>query len=84
MHELGITKSIFDVVEREARRQNIKKVSGITLALGEQYDYVPEIIQEYFNLFSEGTFADSAVISCKRIPGKDFYIESIEIEEDSD
>lgn len=68
MHELPVTQSICRIAIQEAGRIGAKKVCQIHIKLGEYTDYVPEIIQEYFNLVSEGTIAERAELIIERVP----------------
>lgn len=81
MHELSITKYVVDNVTAKANELNATKVCKVKLKVGRYYDYVPEIIQLYFDTLAEGTVAEGAVIVCEEIAGKDFYIENMEIED---
>lgn len=81
MHELSITKYIVDTVTSKAEELNASKICKINVKLGSFYDYVPEIIQQYFEALSEGTIAEGAVVHCEEIPGREFYIENMEIED---
>ncbi len=118
MHELPITQSICNLAVQEAERIGATKVCAIRIKMGEYTDYVPVIIQEYFNVVSEGTLAEGAVLEIETVPavlwchacggenpmerfrmkcpvcgsrdvelitGKEFYIDSMEVEtEDGD
>jgi len=55
MHELAITEYVFKLVSKQAKANNVHKVSKIHLEIGDQCDYVPEIIEEYLQVMSEGT-----------------------------
>ena len=68
MHELPVTEKIFNTTMEQAKLNNTKKVDKVIIKMGEGCDYVPEIIQEYFQLFSEGTIAEGALIEAKIIP----------------
>ena len=81
MHELSITQYVVDNVTTKAKELNASRVFKIKLKVGSYYDYVPEIIQLYFDTLAEGTIAEGAVIICEEIPGKEFYIENMEIED---
>lgn len=117
MHEFPVTQSICRIAVEEAKRIGAVKITRIMIAQGDYTDYVPEIIQEYFNLVSENTLAQGAKLEIHKIPallhcedcgmdsivehfrmrcplclsgkttlksGKEFYIESMEVEEDGD
>ncbi len=55
MHELAVTEYVFNLVEKQARENNVTKVKKIHLSIGDQCDYVPEIIEEYLQVMSENT-----------------------------
>ena len=117
MHELAITESLLRTVEEEAKRYKAISVDEIRITMGELNAFIPECIQEYFELMSEGTVAEHArlvfnilpaVLECCEcnkkfkmeynrlkckycnginvsiISGKEFYIESLDIETDED
>ena len=117
MHELAITESLLRTVEDEAKRYNAVKISEIRITMGELNAFIPECIQEYFELMSEDTPAEGARLvfniqpailecrdCCKKfemeynrlkckychgtnvniVSGKEFYIESLDIETDED
>ncbi len=117
MHELAVTESLLRTVEEEAKRYQAVKVSEIRITMGELNAFIPECIQEYFELMSEGTPEEGArlvfniqpaVLECREcnkkfnmeynrlkckycqsvnvniIMGKEFYIESLDIETDED
>lgn len=62
MHELPVTKGIFKTAMAEAEKQNAKKIKTITLKMGDNCDYVAEIIQEYFSMLAEDTIAKDCKI----------------------
>lgn len=68
MHELPVTQSICNIAVNEAKRLGAKRVYSISIKMGDYCDYVPEIIQEYFNIVSEGTLAEHAEIKVERVP----------------
>lgn len=68
MHELPITQSICTIVVEEAERLHAKKILKIRIKQGEYRDYIPEVIQEYFNLVSEGTLAEGAELVVDTVP----------------
>lgn len=115
MHELPITQSIVRIAVEEAEKHNIAKINEIRLKIGELSGLVPECIQQYFDIASEGTVAEGAQIIINKIPitmkctscnfsgethsftenkcpicsslnmklvhGNEFYIDSMEVEE---
>ncbi|ADH61309.1 hydrogenase nickel insertion protein HypA [Thermoanaerobacter mathranii subsp. mathranii str. A3] len=113
MHELSVTQSLVDMVLEEAQKREIKKVTKVTIVIGELTGLESESIQFYFGVLSENTVAEGAELVFKKIKaqfkcgqcgnifervnftfncpvcgstgvlvdkGKEFYIESIEVE----
>lgn len=68
MHELPVTQSICDIAVQEARRAGAQKVTEIRIKQGEYTGYVPEIVQIYFDLVSEGTIAEGAKLVIEPVP----------------
>ena len=113
MHELSVTQGIFDIVESEAKKNNVKKVVNVKLKIGQLSGIMPMLIQDYFNILTEGTIVEGAELIIDRVEasircsecnevsmidrmklkcpkcdsievkietGKEFYIESMEVE----
>jgi len=113
VHELSVTQSLVDMVLEEAQKREIKKVTKVTIVIGELTGLESESIQFYFGVLSENTVAEGAELVFKKIKaqfkcgqcgnifervnftfnchvcgstgvlvdkGKEFYIESIEVE----
>ena len=70
MHELAITKSIVDLVQREADKQGFSKALEIRLRLGEFSGIVPQYIEEFFPLVAEGTVSAEAKLIFETNPAK--------------
>ena len=70
MHELSITQEILRYSIEEATRQGAEKIRAIRLRLGPFSGIVPECIQMYLDLLSEGTIAQGARIEAVTLPLK--------------
>ena len=70
MHELSITESILQTSLREAEKQHAVKIRRIHLLLGTFSGIVPECIQMYLDLLSEGTIAEGAKVEATVLPLK--------------
>ena len=70
MHELGLTKSLVDLVERESEKQGFQRTLEIRLKLGEYSDVVPEYILDLFPHVSKGTAAEGAALLFEHVPGR--------------
>jgi hydrogenase nickel incorporation protein HypA/HybF len=68
MHELSVMESILNIVVKHALKNDVKKVLGISLRVGEMTDLVDEWMQRYFDYLSKKTIAAGAVLKIERIP----------------
>jgi hydrogenase nickel incorporation protein HypA/HybF len=68
MHELQVTRSIFQTVINHASEAGASRVHRIRLQVGELNDYRQEWIQRYFDLISQASIAEGARISVERVP----------------
>jgi hydrogenase nickel incorporation protein HypA/HybF len=67
MHELGITQEIIAVVSDHARGA---KVTRVVLEIGKLSAVLPEAVRFCFDLCSQGTVADGAVLEIVETPGR--------------
>ena len=70
MHELPVTESIFKITIEQVKKNQAKKVNSIRIKMGEGCDFVPQIIEEYFQIFAENTPAAGAKIIADIVPTK--------------
>jgi len=68
VHELAVTESILEIVQRKATQADASRITLIHLVLGEWAGLVDDCIQFYFDILSEGTLAEGAKLSFQRIP----------------
>ena len=68
MHELAVTEGMLKVVLRHAEQNQVQRVLGITLLIGEMSDIVDEWLQRYFDYLSRGTVAEGAELTINRSP----------------
>ena len=68
MHEYGITQSIVKIACEEAEKHGANKITEIRLKVGELSGLVPESIQNYFDIISDGTLAYGAKIVVEKLP----------------
>ncbi len=67
MHELSVTEGLLSIVNEEAKKRGVKKVTGINLVIGELASIIDDSVQFYFDILSKGTASDGAVLFFKRI-----------------
>jgi hydrogenase nickel incorporation protein HypA/HybF len=68
MHELYVTKSIFQIVLKHATMGNVSRVVSVNLEIGVLSDLQGEWLQRYFDRLSRGTIVEGAQLKITRIP----------------
>jgi len=68
MHELPLTKSIFNSVIRKAESSNAESVTKVVLEIGILRDFIPSIVQKYWDYISPGSIAEGSVIEIREVP----------------
>lgn len=67
MHEFGITQQLLQLVLAEAEKAEAKRILNIKLVVGELTAIIDESVQFYFDMLSEGTAAQGAVLSFEHV-----------------
>lgn len=67
MHELGITQNIVAIATEHAQGNPVKRV---TLEIGQLSAIVPDAVRFCFDVCSQGTLLEGAVLEIIEIPGK--------------
>ena len=67
MHELSVTQSILNIALESAKKADAKRINKIKIAVGEMTGYVPQYVQEYFNVVSRDTIAEGAKLEFNKI-----------------
>lgn len=62
MHELPITKSIFKTVVSRAEKAGASHVNKVVLEIGILRDFVPSMVQKYWDYIAPGTIAEGAKV----------------------
>lgn len=70
MHELAITQSMFDIVLKYAQEAKAKKVTRISLVVGEMTGVVAESVRFYLDLLGRDTVAEGAAVSINTVSSK--------------
>jgi hydrogenase nickel incorporation protein HypA/HybF len=70
MHELSVTQSILDIVQRHAKQAGAGRVLAINLVIGDLTGFVDDSIQFYFDFLSRDTAAEGARLSFERIAAR--------------
>lgn len=70
MHEVGITQSIVEIAERNAREQGAARVLSVTVEIGELSGVLADAVEFCFEACTPGTLLAGADLVIRRIPGK--------------
>ena len=81
MHELGVTKALYDTVVKAAQEHGAEKIREIYLVLGKRSGIEPECVDYYFSLLAEDSLAEGAKLIFTSAEDREFYIDRMEIEE---
>jgi hydrogenase nickel incorporation protein HypA/HybF len=68
MHELTVTKNIFQIVHKHAQRSRVQRVVAVNLEIGALSDLHAVWLQRYFDHLSRGTEVEGAKLNINRIP----------------
>lgn len=70
MHELSITEHLLDYCIEEAQKQNACRIRVIRVCIGALRGIVPDCIQIYLDMLSEGTIAEGVRLEAEFLPVK--------------
>ncbi len=68
MHELPLVKSIYKTVLRFAEKNGAARVTRVVLEIGAVRDFIPEIVQKYWDYVSRGSIGEGALIEIVTVP----------------
>lgn len=68
MHELGLVRSIVDIVTGSAEESGAKQVKRVYLRVGKARDVVPELLDIAFAHLAKGTVAEGAKLVVTQTP----------------
>ena len=67
MHELSATQSILDIALSEAAKVGARRITRVSLKVGEWSTFQPDCLSFYFRLISKGTPAEGACIDIEAL-----------------
>ncbi|AGG06887.1 MULTISPECIES: hydrogenase maturation nickel metallochaperone HypA [Dehalococcoides] len=70
MHELSITEELLKTIVAKAEEAKARNVSRINLVIGEYAGVVEDSVKMCFEILSQDTIANGAVLEFSRIPAK--------------
>ncbi len=70
MHELPITESLLEIALRHAERARAQRILRLNLVIGELASVVDQSVQFYWDIVSQGTIAEGAMLCFERVRGQ--------------
>jgi len=68
MHELAATQQILEIAINKARENQVSRIRRINLVIGDLSSFVDDSIQFSFDILTQNTMAEKALLSIQRIP----------------
>lgn len=70
MHELAVTESVLAITLKHAEQANARRVTDIYLVIGKLSSIVDDSVQFYWDMISENSIAQGAVLHFNRIAAR--------------
>jgi hydrogenase nickel incorporation protein HypA/HybF len=70
VHEMSLMSSIFEIINDTIKVHQPKKVTRVTLKVGELTNALPEALEMAFEVFSRETIVEGAELEIIRVPIK--------------
>lgn len=70
MHELGIVLEIFELIEEIMNEQGLKKVSSVTITVGELCGVLPDYFKECWKAAGTGGAFENTRLEIEFVPAK--------------
>ena len=67
MHELTVVSNIFNIIMETAEKNNLSKISKVSLKVGRQRHLAPDLMKFAFDSVAENTIAAGAFLNIKRV-----------------
>jgi hydrogenase nickel incorporation protein HypA/HybF len=70
VHELSITRSMFDLVMEQAKQAGATRIKGVNIIIGDMTGVVGDCISFYMELISKETIAEGAVLNIRNVQAR--------------
>lgn len=75
MHELSVTESILNIALEHGRKAGAARITDIYLVIGRLSSIVDDSIQFYWDMISENTPCEGAVLHFDRLPARIYCLD---------
>ncbi len=70
MHELSVTESVLNIALKHANQAEASRVTDIHIVIGQLSSIVDDSVQFYWDLISQNSICQGAILHFQRIPAK--------------
>ncbi len=70
MHEASIVAGMMNILEDEAKRHNVSRITRVRLSVGLFTAVEPKTLEACFELYAEGTAAEGAELDITAVPAE--------------
>jgi len=70
MHELAVTESLLKTSCAYAKENGARKVSALTIKIGDLSGIIDDSVQFYWDIIAEDTICEKSTLQFKRIPAE--------------
>lgn len=70
MHELPMVMELLNIAEKTAKREQLSRVTSVTVRIGELSDLADECMQLYWETAAEHTLCEGSVLTIRRNPAR--------------
>ena len=67
MHELTVVSNIFKIILETAEKNNLSRISKISLKVGRQRHLAPDLMKFAFDSVSKKTIAEHAILNIEKV-----------------
>ena len=68
MHEISIIEQVLEIALEQAKKRGATRIHQLNMRLGEMSGVVPEALQFAFDVATEGTAAEGAILEIDTVP----------------
>ena len=78
MHELSMVKELFNILKKQAKLHDVKKVTKVKLSMGEYSTIEPSHLKSCFEMLAKGSIFANAELEIEKTAGDDVGVVGME------